>query len=164
MWVLSYIFRENVSTTKKAPWKRGDHGASRGRCEHSNQDRGTLILMSMGFIMLEGFGPPCPMLIIVGNDGGQVTKPVTFKIKNLRYAGGFVLTHQGLSQREVGHILGLLDVGEGPVALGVWQPTYRKADSERDVIRRNHPLSLSLSARTLVRLRAVQCSRFLRCQ
>ena len=92
----------------------------------------------MGPIILEGFVPPRPMLIIVGYDGGKVTYPVTLKIKNLRDTGGFVLTQQGLSQRKVGHVLGFLYAGEGPAALGVRQSTYREADSERNVIRRNH--------------------------
>ena len=106
----------------------------------------------MGPIILEGFVLPGPVLIIVGYDGGKVTYPVTLKIKNLRDTGGFVLTQQGLSQRKVGHVLGLLYAGEGPAALGVGQATYREADAERNVIRRNHlpfpllPLPLLLPA------------------
>ena len=94
--------------------------------------------MSMRPIILEGFVPPRPVLIIVGYDGGKVTYPVTLKIKNLRDTGGFVLTQQGLSQRKVGHVLGFLYAGEGPAALGVGQPAYGEADAERNVIRRNH--------------------------
>ena len=89
-------------------------------------------------IILEGFVLPGPVLIIVGYDGGKVTYPITLKIKNLRDTGGFVLTQQGLSQRKVGHVLGFLYAGEGPAALGVGQATYREADAERNVIRRNH--------------------------
>jgi len=79
------------------------------------------------------------MFVVVGDYGGKITKPVTLKIENLRYAGGLVLTPQGLSQRKMSHVLGFLKIREGPAAFGVRKSANRKSDAERNVIiRQNH--------------------------